>query len=40
MFTPPERLKAYEAAHIYRMDPDVEQFLGLLKQAARVPHGF
>jgi hypothetical protein len=29
-----ERLNAYEAAHTYQMDPDVEQFLGLLKQAA------
>jgi hypothetical protein len=29
-----DRLNAYEAAHTYQMDPDVEKFLGLLNQAA------
>ncbi|MDP9014097.1 MAG: hypothetical protein M3O41_15850 [Pseudomonadota bacterium] len=29
-----ERLNAYEAAPTHQTDPDVQQFLGLLKQAA------
>jgi hypothetical protein len=29
-----EKLNAYEAANAYQVDPEVEQFLGLLKQAA------